>query len=119
MHMQTHIVSCLPIYVPKCIHPYMLYTYIHLCIHSSITTYVCNMYIYVHTYRHICPFISAYIHVYMSHRDGFSDNKVFCSCSGHLSLDYRGKYQLDFPWSLFDNSDLKKMVIQFTPYMIK
>ena len=46
---------------------------------------------------------------------GLSDNRVFCSWSGHLSSNDRGNKQVKFPLSLFSNSDLQKMVIQFTP----
>ena len=44
---------------------------------------------------------------------GLSDNEVFCLISGHLSSNDRDNYQLKFPLSLFGNSDLQKMIIQF------
>ena len=56
----------LPIYVAKCILIYSIYayTYMHGYIHVSIEMYVCNICIYVQTYKYICLCMSAYVHIF-------------------------------------------------------
>ena len=55
-------------------------------------------------------------HTHNAVTQGWSlDNQAFCSCSGHLSSNDRVNYQLNFIFiKQLSNSDLQKMVIQFT-----
>ena len=103
-----HTYICTYIHRDSCLINTDTHSCLPTCTNKSIHT---DIHAHLSTCIHTC--IHAYIHV--SQGCGLSDNKVFCSCSGHLSSNDRGNYQVKFPLSLFGNSDLQKMVIQFTP----
>ena len=77
-----------------------IYVYMHVCVclmYVYICVYVCITYIYTDlcmspTYVCTCIHMKVCIHTYihMLQGCGLLDNKVFCSCSGHLSSNDRG-----------------------------
>ena len=89
------------------------YACISIDMHDSLCIYIIYKYECSDIWFYRC--VSMYIYMDVSHRGGLLDNKVFHSCSRHLSSNDRGNYQLKFPLSLFGKSDLQKMVIQFSP----
>ena len=70
-----------------------MYTYMYVCMYKADTHEYIFMHGWMGTDMHESVFMNECMIacIYMLQGCGLSDNKVFCSCSGHLSSIDRGK----------------------------